>query len=121
MERLLLALAAHDLAKLVPPGGGEHEQNKTLPRFSNSALSATLRPEHPNYIGAFVRHQVEDMYPVWQNLAASFSPETSDVAVQIHAAIFRSENCIVLIYIRNPRRRGHFKVDLYSQKFLYHL
>jgi len=81
VERLLLALAAHDLAKLVPPGGGEHEQNKTLPRFSNSALSATLRPEHPNYIGAFVRHQVEDMYPVWQNLAASFSPETSKVAL----------------------------------------
>ncbi len=47
----------------------------TEPRFVNTALSATLRRDHPNSVAGFVGHNFEDGFPVWAKLPEFFGPE----------------------------------------------
>jgi C-methyltransferase len=73
VERLMYALAAEGMTKL-----DKKSPDKNAPRFVNSALSATLRSDHPNSLRGMVGHNVQDLWNVWGNLPLMFGPDAVD-------------------------------------------
>ncbi|MGK3741474.1 MAG: hypothetical protein ACI8RD_012101 [Bacillariaceae sp.] len=72
MERVMYAMASMDITQLDPTLTKGDES-----RFVNTALSATLRKSHPQYMGGMVGHQFEDVYPAAAKLAYAIGPNPS--------------------------------------------
>lgn len=82
VERLMFALAAEGLTQLDPSMKQKKENKKgqdNEPRFVNTALSATLRSDHPNSMRGFVGHQVEEVYESFGKLTRAFGPEATPI------------------------------------------
>jgi hypothetical protein len=67
VERLMHALAAEGMTKL-----DKKSPDENAPRFVNSALSATLRSDHPNSMRGMVGHNAQDVWNAWGNLPLMF-------------------------------------------------
>lgn len=72
MERVMYAMASVGLTKLVP-SASKDEPNK----FVNTALSATLRKSHPQYMGGMVGSNFEDWSIPVDKIANSIGPNPS--------------------------------------------
>jgi hypothetical protein len=73
VERLMYALAAEGMTKL-----DKKSPDKNAPRFVKSALSATLRSDHPNSMRGIVGHMAQDHWNPWGNLHLMFGPDALD-------------------------------------------
>jgi hypothetical protein len=73
VERLMYALAAEGMTKL-----DKKSPDKNAPRFVNSALSATLRSDHPNSMRGMVGHMAQNDWKPWGNLPLMFGPDALD-------------------------------------------
>jgi hypothetical protein len=75
VERLMYALASEGMTQL-----DKNSPDPKSPRFVNSALSATLRSDHPNSMRGTVGHNMDDLYNVWGALPLMFGPDAIESA-----------------------------------------
>jgi C-methyltransferase len=73
VERLMYALASEDMTQL-----DKTSPNRDAPRFVNTALSATLRSDHPHSVSGMIGHNVDDLWSVWGALPQMFGPDAVD-------------------------------------------
>jgi hypothetical protein len=66
IDRLMHALSACGLLKMLPPG------TDGSPRFINTEMSALLRESHPNCLKGLVGHLIEEGYPAMHKLECMF-------------------------------------------------
>lgn len=78
VERLMYALAADGMTQLE-----KNSPDPKAPRFVNSALSATLRTDHPNSMRGFVGHNIDEMWNVWGALPQMFGSDAKESAWDI--------------------------------------
>jgi hypothetical protein len=71
VERLLYAMAADGITQL-------DKTSTASPRFVNTALSATLRSDHPNSIRGMVGHFFEEGYNAFGMLPQMYGPNAID-------------------------------------------
>merc|ERR1712127_27895 len=72
VERLMFALASRGMTKL------SVDSTKENPKFVNTALSATCRLDHPNYVGGYVALMGHDLFPVWNYIPSLFGPSSKN-------------------------------------------
>jgi hypothetical protein len=78
VERLMYALASEGMTQL-----DKNSPNPNAPRFVNTALSATLRSDHPNSQRGMIGHNVDDVWNVWRSLPQMFGPDAVDSGWEI--------------------------------------
>jgi hypothetical protein len=75
VERLMYALASEGMTKL-----DKKSPDKNALCFVNSALSATLRSDHPNSMRGMVGHNAQDVWNAWGSLPLMFGVDAVDNA-----------------------------------------
>lgn len=88
VERILFAMASHGMLKL------DVSATKEEPRFVNTALSATLRSDHPNSVRGMIGHLVEDGFEAFGKLPQLLEPNP------------KAENGWDLVYPDYPYAKG---------------
>jgi O-methyltransferase domain len=80
VERIMYAMASAGITRLDPRGVGSGlgGKNDYEPRFVNSALSATLRRDHPNSMSGLLGHIVQDGYESFGKIEPLLGPNASD-------------------------------------------
>lgn len=74
VERIMFAMAADEITQLDPS-----LKEGDVPRFVNSALSATLRLDHPNSVAGMVGHLVQDGYESFGRIEEMLGPNPIDI------------------------------------------
>ena len=75
VERFMYALAADGITQLDP----SLKQGERPVRFVNTALSATLRRDHPNSMAGMIGHQVMDAYEAFGRIEKVLGPDPIDI------------------------------------------
>lgn len=73
IERIMYAMAADGMTQL-DPALRKGEQ----PRFVNTALSATMRRDHPNSVSGFVGHLTQDVYESFGKIDQALGPNARE-------------------------------------------
>lgn len=73
VERILFTMAADGMTQLHPS-----MKKGDAPRFVNTALSATLRSDHPNCVSGMVGHTVQDGFESFAQFSKMLGPDAVD-------------------------------------------
>lgn len=102
VERLMYAMAANGITKLDPKNSNKQQSSK---RFVNTALSATLRRDHPNSVAGWIGHNAEDTLPSLIHLDRLLGPKAVEIPWRLQNPKYKD---LWDFYKHNPHRDEQF-------------